>query len=312
MPDISVITTVKNGSKYISETIESILNQTYDDFEYIIIDNSSADNTIEIIEKYCVSDNRIKLICLSDDIGPHAAANVGIVNSNGYYIARCDADDVSVPDRFQKQMNFLDTTDARACTSFGKFIDNNSLETGASINHPTKQSIFKWFLCLRCPLIHSSLFVEKEALIEVGGYRNHSFSGDYQLFIDLSTQNWLGTLPEELLKFRLHNERKSIEFEKEQKLATNEIILKHLNEISSDKWCLKETSILYKVGLYEESNISKGLMVLNKWRNSWIDHTTGDEGATLNQIFQETKKRFLKKNARKQPFGFLSNIHYYW
>ena len=107
MPKISVLMPVYNCELYVQEAIDSILNQTFIDFELLIIDDCSTDKTVEIINNY--ADKRIKLTTKPHNTGLTNSLNYGLSIAQGQYIARMDGDDVSVLDRFEKQVKFLDT-----------------------------------------------------------------------------------------------------------------------------------------------------------------------------------------------------------
>lgn len=98
MPEISVLMPVYNGEKYVKETIDSVLNQTFDDFEFIIVNDGSTDNTRNIIESY--KDNRIELYNLARNRGVGFASNFAVNKAKGKYIARVDSDDIYHSDRF--------------------------------------------------------------------------------------------------------------------------------------------------------------------------------------------------------------------
>ena len=104
-PEISVIMSVFNGARYLKKSIESILNQSYEDFEYVIIDDGSTDKSKIIIESF--KDPRIKLISNKQNIGLAASLNIGIQVSKGKYIARMDCDDVSATKRLENQLEYL-------------------------------------------------------------------------------------------------------------------------------------------------------------------------------------------------------------
>ncbi|MCA9399253.1 MAG: glycosyltransferase family 2 protein, partial [Candidatus Omnitrophica bacterium] len=105
-PKISVVMTVYNAARYVRAAIDSILIQTFTEFEFIIVDNCSSDRTVEIIESY--GDKRIILIKNNENVGQTKALNIGLQESMGNYIARMDADDVCVPERLQLQYDFLE------------------------------------------------------------------------------------------------------------------------------------------------------------------------------------------------------------
>ena len=111
LPLVSVIMSVYNGEKYLVQAIDSILNQTYQNFEFIIIDDCSTDNSSHILQEYAKKDSRIKIIKKEKNIGIKGFIenlNLGISIAEGKYIARMDADDISLPERFQKQVTFLE------------------------------------------------------------------------------------------------------------------------------------------------------------------------------------------------------------
>ena len=106
-PLVSVIMSVYNGEKYLSKAIESILNQSYRNFEFIIVDDASTDSSLEIINEYLKIDNRIIILSNNVNIGLGSSLNKAIQFSSGEFIARMDSDDISIPDRLEKQINYL-------------------------------------------------------------------------------------------------------------------------------------------------------------------------------------------------------------
>lgn len=129
-PTISVVMSVYNAEQYLHQAIQSILNQTFSYFEFIIIEDCSTDNSLNIIKKYAEVDNRIKLIQKHENRkmkGFIENLNIGIKNAKGKYIARMDADDISLPQRFEKQIDFLDKNpDIFIVGSSINFIDENN------------------------------------------------------------------------------------------------------------------------------------------------------------------------------------------
>src|SRR5687768_10604451 len=108
LPSISVLMSVYNGARYLSQSIESILAQTFSDFEFIIIDDCSSDSTPQILNEYARQDSRIRIIRNSENKGLTASLNIGLTQAQGRYIARQDADDISLPQRFEKQIHYLE------------------------------------------------------------------------------------------------------------------------------------------------------------------------------------------------------------
>lgn len=114
IPAISVIMSVYNGEKHLAEAVDSILNQTFEDFEFIIIEDASTDQTPEILKNYGKQDHRIKIITKEENRGNKGFIenlNIGLRAAQGKYIARMDADDISAPERFEKQVEFLENNE---------------------------------------------------------------------------------------------------------------------------------------------------------------------------------------------------------
>ena len=107
MPLVSVIMPVYNGEKYLAEAIDSILGQSFTDFEFLIVDDGSQDNSAEIIRSYEKRDRRIRFIQLERNMGAAAARNRGIAAATGKFITMMDCDDISLPERLQKQVDFM-------------------------------------------------------------------------------------------------------------------------------------------------------------------------------------------------------------
>lgn len=116
---VSIITPMYNSEKYISEMIESVLKQTYKEWELIIVDDCSTDNSYKIVNRYVNIDSRIRLIKLESNKGPSDARNVGIKNSNGRYIAFLDSDDLWKKNKLEVQINYMiSNNEAVTCTSY--------------------------------------------------------------------------------------------------------------------------------------------------------------------------------------------------
>lgn len=130
---ISIITPSYNSEKFISKTIESVLSQTYTNWEMIIVDDCSPDNSNEIIEEYCKKDSRVKLIKLEKNSGPARARNTAIKEAKGRYIAFLDADDLWLPDKLEKQIKFMNENNLSFTYSAYKLIDEEDNDLGVFI-----------------------------------------------------------------------------------------------------------------------------------------------------------------------------------
>lgn len=162
IPMVSVVLPVYNAEKYIDEAIQSILNQSYLDFEFIIINDGSTDKSLEIIEKYKQLDDRIFIINRGNK-GLVASLNEGIEQAKGRYIARMDADDISLPTRFEKQVKLMENNSIDICgchyamiNKFGKYID--------IIYTPLDNNSLFLYLIEAVPFAHGSVMIRKNFL----------------------------------------------------------------------------------------------------------------------------------------------------
>lgn len=203
MPKISVIMPIYNGEKYLNEAILSVLGQTYADFELIAIDDGSNDTSLEILKNFQKKDQRIKLISRENQ-GLVKSLNEGIKIANGEYIARMDADDVSMSERFEKQMAFLENNkDIVLCGTWAKKMDANEGEIGEYSTPITDKEIKKNIL-FHNPFIHPTVMIRKSVFAKVGLYNEYfKHIEDYELWTRIVPRFKTGNLQEFLLKYRI-------------------------------------------------------------------------------------------------------------
>ena len=176
---ISVIMSVYNDEKNVSSSIQSIINQSYKNFELLIMDDGSTDDTYKYIKKF--SDDRIKIFRNKYNSGLTKSLNILIQNSSGEIIARQDSDDLSLPARFEKQLNFLLNNNLQICTSRAVIKNTKKIIPKYSFYMPQK-----FVLQYKNPFIHGTLFVYKELLKEVNFYdEEYKYAQDYRLFTKL-------------------------------------------------------------------------------------------------------------------------------
>lgn len=205
-PKVSVIMPVYNAEQFLPQAIESILTQTFTDFEFIIIDDGSTDGTRTTLEDYASRDLRISVLRQSPNQGIVAALNRGIKEAKADLIAIMHADDVSLPERLERQVKYLDYhpevgllgTAAEAISEDNKFLYD--------INVYTSPHIIHWFLNFFCPMIHPSMMIRKTVLEKIGFYSQEMVTTeDYDLWMRASHVTNLENLPNTLLKYRVWN-----------------------------------------------------------------------------------------------------------
>lgn len=201
MPKVSVIMPVYNGEKYLAEAIESILGQSFRDFEFIIIDDASRDDSYKILEEYKEKDYRIILLKNEKNLGLTKSLNIAIQKAKGDYIARMDADDISLENRFAEQVDFLENNnDIDLVGGDVDFIDNINLKHKIIFD---KNKIKKVFYHHN-PIIHPTWMFRKNVLEKVSYDEKILYAQDYKFLADLLKNNFTFTnLDEKILNFRL-------------------------------------------------------------------------------------------------------------
>lgn len=201
-PKVTVLMSVFNGERYLKEAIDSILNQTFTDFEFLIINDSSTDKSRDIITQY--DDSRIILVDNETNLGLTKSLNKGIDLTRGEYIARMDSDDISLPDRLAKQVKFMDANpDIGVC---GTWIQSIGLDNEKVISFPTDPAAIHCALIFQNPLIHPSVLVNNKLLKSHNLNYNQNFlkAQDYELWTRCCQFFHLANLNEVLLQYRYH------------------------------------------------------------------------------------------------------------
>ncbi len=206
MPKISVVMSVYNGEKYLKEAVESILNQSLKDFEFIIIDDGSTDKSLSIIKEFQNKDGIIKVISRKNE-GLIFSLNEGIKMAQGEYIARMDADDISMLDRLEKQIKFIEDNNLAVCGAWAEAVDDSGNKI-KELNYPPVSEKIKTFALLHNPFIHPSVIFRKDVFEKVGGYKMFfKHIEDYELWTRIVFKYKTGNIQEELLKYRMHEEQ---------------------------------------------------------------------------------------------------------
>jgi glycosyltransferase involved in cell wall biosynthesis len=202
-PQVTVLMPAYNAGKYIAEAVQSVLDQTFTDFELLIVDDGSFDDTVPVVESF--TDSRIRLV-RQEQAGVSAALNKGLQYARGRYICRFDADDICFPHRLVRQVNFLDEHPAYLVVgSDAEYIseDGEHLFDFRCAGH-THEEILDG-LYTHCPFIHSAVMYRKDVIMEKGGYSllAHNFE-DYLLWVRLVVLGPCCNLDEALIKVRIN------------------------------------------------------------------------------------------------------------
>ena len=210
MPDnplVSVIMPAYNASRYVGDAVESVLAQTYRNFEYIIIDDGSTDGTTQILQRLAHKDPRIRLVS-RPNTGYAVALNEALGLAQGPFIARMDADDICLPERFQKEVDYLNAHPE--CVLVGTrvmLIDPDGAPLwemeGIEIEH---DQIEKQLLVCGWSIVHPAVMMRRDVVDRIGGYKPEFVPvEDHDLFLRLAEVGKLANLPEVLFKYRKHS-----------------------------------------------------------------------------------------------------------
>jgi glycosyltransferase involved in cell wall biosynthesis len=223
-PLVSFIISVYNDRDNISRSIESMLNQSYKNFEILIMNDCSTDDTQDKIDSYSKNTTNIRCFSNNVNLGLTKSLNILIKKSKGLCIARQDSDDFSDSIRLEKQLGYITDKGYDAVTSRALDIQTNKKIPGVTYYLPVKLS-----MKFKNPFIHGSLLIRKEVLKEIGGYdENYYYAQDYMLFKQLINNNYkIKTLNKTLYKLNTLDNI-STKFKAEQKMFAD-LIKKNKN-----------------------------------------------------------------------------------
>lgn len=202
-PMVSVVMPVFNALPWLSEAIDSVLSQTYTNFEFVIVDDCSSDGSLDLLREYEKQDNRVKLIVNEKNLGVAGSLNRGVAQSSGVYIARMDADDVSYPERFYYQVNYMQ--DNPGCVVVGSWIDRLRKNGSKKLKKfPEDSDALKLLLMFECCFSHPAVMMRRSALLSLPFVYDERFSSaqDYELWSRLQYCGDFCCLQTSLLMYR--------------------------------------------------------------------------------------------------------------
>lgn len=210
-PKISVLMPVYNGKKYLEIAILSILNQSFKDFEFIIVDDCSKDSSFKIIQKYAKKDKRIVALQNKVNLRATKTLNVGLAMARGKYVARMDADDWSYPDRFEKQFRFMEKHSEVGVSGGTIEICDHELKIKNIREYPLTDAMARKKIFRYSPFAHPVTIWRRDYLNQVGGYNDDiPLSQDYELYFRIGRICKFANMSDTLLKLRTHDDSSSI------------------------------------------------------------------------------------------------------
>jgi len=206
-PLVSVVMPVFNAENYLAISVKSVLNQTFQKFEFIIIDDGSKDESLKIARKFAQNDRRVKVIARRVHTGICQSLNAGLRVARGKYLARMDADDFSYPKRLELQYNFLEKHPQAVICGGTIAVCNQNLKVLNTRKYPIQDKEIRQKILRLNPFAHPTIMVRKTALLKAGGYNpKYCPAEDYELYLRLGQFGQFANLNSRLLKLRVHSD----------------------------------------------------------------------------------------------------------
>ena len=235
---LTILMAVRNGIPFLQPAMESILGQTYQDFQFLIVDDASTDETREIIKSY--NDKRIRLLCLDQNVGQTAALNAGLREAETPWIARMDADNYSAPTRLEEQMQALDADASLRCLgTFAWIFHDDPEDEDAVVTTPETYEDIQRVL-VGSPIIHGTIMISREALLEAGGYTDrYRYCADIEMYDRFLPKYKAAVIPRKLLGVRRHVGQGS-----NTRVAFDEAIEISLNRLAKFDYPVKDSAVV--------------------------------------------------------------------
>jgi glycosyltransferase involved in cell wall biosynthesis len=224
-PRISVLMSVYNGERYLRPAMDSLVAQTFADFELIVVDDGSTDSSPKMLDEYAAADERIRVVHQANQ-GLTRSLNHALSLATGEYIARMDADDICFPERFARQVAYMDLHPEVLCLGTGyEAIDAEGNSLGPRRMSEDPAEIDQAHLLADTSLAHPTILVRRDAMLQIGGYDEaYKTSQDLDFYLRLAELGTVVNINEPLLYYRWHDENVSVRKVDQQDLDTTAIV----------------------------------------------------------------------------------------
>ena len=203
---LAVLMAVYNNANTLEASIKSILSQTFKDFQFVIINDASTDESLDILTKHQKLDSRIKLITNKSQLGLTKSLNKGLKVIKTKYVARMDADDQSLPKRLETQLKYLEAHPKISLLGTAAYLVNQNGKQLKLKTNPIDHQRLSKVVLRYCPFIHPTWMVRRIAILELNGYNeDFPFAQDYEFVLRLMMKFKTANLPEPLLKYRVNS-----------------------------------------------------------------------------------------------------------
>ena len=317
-PKVSVLLPIYNGEQYLRRTLDSLLQQSFKDFEVVAVNDASTDQSRAIVESY--NDPRIRLIDNPQNVGQTASLQIALENSRAEYLARQDQDDVSLPERFAKQVAFLDSHPEVGVLGTGYcVIDEHSQELGGTAAFYADETLSEmaWRLLWTARLVDSSVMFRRRDAVEVGGFNlAYRYAQDYDLWVRLSFEVGVARIPEVLLQFRVHSDNASNRFAEAQQLEVYSILSQSLTRYLPAELTPEDAERIWRVDNLNKSQARVDIMltvgIIEKTFKAFSRGLSGRELASVKKAVAEKIIKIAIRNRASLGWHILTVLLQAW
>lgn len=296
-PKISLIMSVYNGEDYLAEAIESVLNQTFRDFELIVINDCSTDSTPDILNRFQEQDNRVKVHTNEVNLRLPSSLNKAISLAKGKYVARMDADDICLPDRLEKQYHFMETHPSVALSSCRFMTLKNGVISSGGCGGKCDNESIKALLLVTNPILHPGIIAKADVIRSLGYDKLFTCTEDMELWTRFVMGGYdIEILPDYLMIYRLHDKQiteTTLEKQHREVLTIQKTYYGNLLEPMN-----VEQEQFYISGVYFRENVDVDrFCAFYKWLKSVNRRTKAVRSSALNYAMFEILAEYKRKGV---------------
>ncbi len=298
-PKISVIMSVYNGEDYLAEAIDSVLSQTFTDWELIIINDCSTDGTDAILSRYAAKDARVKVHTNEVNLRLPSSLNKALGVARGKYIARMDADDICLPDRLQKQYAYMEANSDVALSSCRFMTLKNGVISSGGCGGKNDANAIKALLLVTNPILHPGIIAKAEVIKALGYDKNFTCTEDMELWTRFILEGYkVEILSEYLMLYRLHDKQITETTLEKQKGEVLSVQRKYLAKLLCAM--SKEQEDFYINGIYFRKNTDiQAFLAFYKWAKSVNQKAKALSSESLKYAFFEILAEYKRKGLQK-------------
>jgi glycosyltransferase involved in cell wall biosynthesis len=294
-PTVSIVMPAFNAAQFLDEAVCSVLDQTFRDFEFIIVDDGSTDDTATILQKYAKADSRVRVFRQTNE-GMIPALNRGCRVARGRFIARMDADDISLPQRIERQLKYLEAhPEIGILGTWASRIDENGRVVGDWCLSPNPK-VLKWNHFFTVCVIHPTVLMRREVLEKLNYYRSDAIHAeDRDLWLRASAITDFSNLPECLLKYRVWGKSTSNRLKRAYKETQIDLLAAFISEFLKSEVSSEAAAKLHGRNLQNLENIRSTAALLERMYHQFLSQ---------NSLTAEENKEISRLAARK--LGYLA------